>query len=160
MRQRYTPNLSAMAGLCEANYVRLLKLLPDMEDGLGREFVVTGGPHHSTRIIFTIEEQFKYTRTILIEQTTATSDFLKPPKMEVRFYQDVRMAEVVSFHNDHRFNGVYHYPNPQMRLPDEKNQINHFLADWLQHCLEHGEADISLNFRPHTLKCDSSTGSD
>lgn len=148
----YVPDLTEMASICEANYLRLSKLLPEMSSGQGREFVLRGGPHLNTRIAFSIEEQFAYTLTILVEQTSSLSGFLNPPKMEVRLYQDVRMAEVISFHNEHKFNGVYHYPNAQMRLPDEKLQINQFLSEWLNHCLEHGEADISLIYRPHKLK--------
>ena len=147
----YVPDLAEMASICEANYLRLDKLLPNMDTGQGREFILNGGPHLNTRIVFSIEEQFAYTLTILVEQRSALSGFLNPPKMEVRLYQDVRMAEVVSFHNEHKFNGVYHYPNPQMRMPDEKLQINQFLSEWLSHCLEHGEADISLNYHPSKM---------
>jgi len=137
-----------------------MKLLPDMDAGIGREFNLSGGPNQNTRILFTIEESFKYTLTILVKQTSELNNFIKPPQMEVRLYQDVRMAEVISFDNSHRFNGVYTYPNPQMRQPDEKHQINIFFSDWLWHCLEHGEANIELNFHPKRLKCDSRTGSD
>lgn len=147
----YIPDLTEMASICEANYLRLFKLLPDMKAGVGREFTIKGGPDLSTRICFSIEEQFPYTLTILVEQQSALNGFLAPPKMEVRLYQDVRMAEVISFHNEHKFHGVYHYPNPKMRMPDEKLQINQFLSEWLSHCLEHGEADISLIYHPNGL---------
>jgi uncharacterized protein YqiB (DUF1249 family) len=159
-KKHYVPDLSTISSICEANYARLLKLLPNMNDGIGREFTLSGGPKHSTRIRFTIEEQFKYTLTILVEQTNDLSNFLTPPRMEVRLYQDVRMAEVISFANNHRFNGVYAYPNPQMHQPDEKHQINIFFSDWLSHCLAHGEANIQLIFHPESLKCDSRTRSD
>lgn len=159
-KKQYVPDLTSISSICEGNYARLIKLLPDMDKGIGREFSLSGGPNHNTNIRFTIEENFKYTLTILVEQVSELNDFLKPPKMEVRLYQDVRMAEVISFANNHRFNGVYTYPNPQMRQPDEKHQINVFFSDWLCHCLEHGEANIELNFRPKRLKCDSRTGSD
>ena len=145
----YVPDLAEMASICETNYLRLVKLLPDMDTGQGRRFFIDGGPHQSTHIEFSIEEQFKYTLTIVAEQTTALNGFLSAPKLEVRLYHDVRMAEVISFHNEHRFHGSYHYPNPKMRLPDEKLQINHFLAEWLDHCLAHGETDISLIYHPH-----------
>lgn len=148
----YVPDLAQMASVCEANYLRLLKLLPDMDNGTGRRFSIDGGPHHSTKIEFIIEEQFKYTLTIIAKQTTGLSSYLTAPKIEVRLYHDVRMAEVISFHNEHKFNGSYHYPNPQMRLPDEKMQINHFLSEWLHHCLTHGETDLSLNYHPDSLK--------
>ncbi|MFT7109421.1 MAG: hypothetical protein ACI843_001082 [Psychrobacter glaciei] len=159
-KKHYVPDLTTISSICEANYARLLKLLPNMNDDIGREFTLSGGPQHSTKIRFSIEEHFKYTLTILVEQTNELADFLKPPRMEVRLYQDVRMAEVISFDNNHRFNGVYTYPNAKMHQPDEKHQINLFFSDWLSHCLEHGEANIQLNFLPEPLKCDSSTRTD
>ena len=158
-RKLYVPDLKAFAGICESNYAHLLKLLPDMEAGNKREFNISGGPNHATAIRLSIVEKFTYTLDILVEQVSTLNDFLTPPTMAVRLYHDVRMAEVLSFDNNHRFNGVYHYPNPQMRMPDEKHQINHFLQDWLEHCLRHGEADIELNFHPSTQKCDVNTSS-
>jgi len=159
MAKHYVPDLTNFAQVCESNYMRLLTLLPDMDKGTVREFSITGGIGHKTSIRFEIIEQFPYTITIAVEQVSELNDFLKPPHMEVRLYHDVRMAEVTMFDNHHRFSGVYHYPNPQMRLPDEKHQINRFLADWLEHCLQHGESNIELNFTPKPLKCDSGTGS-
>lgn len=158
-KKPYVPDLTSISSICEANYARLIKLLPDMDSGIGREFNLAGGPNHNTQIRFTITENFKYTLTILVEQTSELHDFFKPPKMEVRLYQDVNLAEVISFANNHRFNGVYTYPNPEMRQPDEKHQINLFFSDWLLHCLEHGEANIELIFHPKHIKCDSSTRS-
>lgn len=160
MRKPYVPDLIAHATLCEGNYLRLLKLLPELEQGIGREYHLHGGSHHKTQICLTITENFKYTQTIEVVQTSALNDFLNPPTMVVRLYHDVRMAEVVSFDNQHRFNGVYHYPNPQMRMPDEKIQINQFLHQWLEHCFEHAQANIALIYHPSWQKCDSSTGSD
>jgi len=147
-KKHYVPDLTSLASVCEGNYMRLLKLLPDLKSGAGREFNISGGPHLDTRICFSIIENFKYTLTIKVEQLSCLNEFLNPPHMEVRLYEDVRMAEVIRYDNSHRFNGVYHYPNNQMRMPDEKQQINLFLAEWLEHCLLHGEADISLDFRP------------
>ncbi|MCP5325305.1 MAG: DUF1249 domain-containing protein [Oceanospirillaceae bacterium] len=159
-RRRYVPDLKEISGLCEANYIRLLRLLPEMDAGTGRRFTLSGGHHSHTRVSLEIVEQFKYTLTIKVSQVNELSAWLKAPEMLVRLYHDARMAEVISYDKQHRFEGVYHYPNEQMRLPDEKLQINQFLSEWLQHCLAHGEADISLNFAPNVTKCDSHTGSD
>ena len=159
-RKPYVPDLKELSGICESNYLHLLKLMPKMDAGESREFNITGGVNHATSIRLKVVEQFKYTQGIMVEQVSDLHDYLTPPRMEVRMYHDLRTAEVISFDNNHRFNGVYHYPNPQMRLPDEKHQINHFLSDWLTHCFLHGEADIELNFHPHSIKCDSSTRSD
>ena len=146
-RKPYVPDLKVLAGICENNFMLLLKLLPAQMAGDSREFNISNNQQH-TVIRLSISEQFKYTTTIEVEQLCSLKNYLSPPKMLVRLYHDVRMAEVVSFDNQHRFNGVYHYPNDQMRQPDEKHQINHFLSDWLQHCLQHGEANIELNFYP------------
>ncbi|WP_396588393.1 DUF1249 domain-containing protein [Bermanella sp. R86510] len=147
----YVPDLSGMASVCEANFARLMRLLPDMAAGHGRHVYFMEGTNH-TAIRLTITEQFKYTLTILVEQTSRLHDYLNPPSMEVRLYQDVRMAEVIRYDTYHRFNGIYHYPNEHMHHPDEKQQINAFLGEWLEHCLEHGKANIELNFVPNRAK--------
>ncbi|EAT12394.1 DUF1249 domain-containing protein [Bermanella marisrubri] len=150
--KHYVPDLTSMASICEANYLRLLRLLPDMQSGKGRKVKLVGGPKHETQIVFTVTESFKYTLTIEVKQTSALHNFLRSPSMEVRLYDDVHMAEVVRYDNYHKFNGVYHYPNEFMHHPNEKQQINEFLGEWLEHCLQHGEADISLDFVPNNVK--------
>lgn len=61
-------------------------------------------------------------------------------RMSVRIYHDAQMAEIVDFMNVRHFKSSYSYPNTQMLLPDEKQQVNYFSGEWLNRCLEFGVA--------------------
>lgn len=136
--KRYVPDLQEMAALCEANYLRLLKLLPDDDDG--HAFVLRAGQHNA-RVRLVVDEDHRYTTMVSVSQEGLSPQWLQPLSMQVRLYHDARMAEVVGYQNQQRFDGRYPYPNPAMRLPDEKVQLNRFLAEWLDHCLKYGHAE-------------------
>ena len=51
--------------------------------------------------------------------------------LTVRAYHDARLAEVIGYQNQSRFNPYYDYPNQQMRQRFEKRQVNLFLSEWL-----------------------------
>jgi len=51
---------------------------------------------------------------------------------------------VGAFQSHRRVEGRYEYPNNRMYQQDEKRQQNHFLADWLEHCLENGRSSTPL----------------
>jgi len=147
-RQRYVPDLQEMAAVAEANYLRFLRLLPDTDAGGERVFAITDAGDQSARVRIRIEEVQPYTTMLTVRQEGVSPEFVTPPSMHVRLYHDASMAEVLSYQNQHRFEGRYQYPNPQMRLPDEKIQLNKFLADWLEHCLKHGRVERSFSFSP------------
>ena len=137
LRQRYVPDLQEMASLCEANYARLLRLLP--HEQTGRCFALEHGLF-SANIQLNVEEDHRYTTMLVISQDGYGPAWLQPQSMNVRMYHDARMAEVLSYQRQKRFDGRYRYPNPEMRAPDEKVQLNKFLAEWLDHCLRFGRA--------------------
>ncbi|QQD22605.1 DUF1249 domain-containing protein [Oceanospirillaceae bacterium ASx5O] len=143
LRRRYVPDLQEMAALCEANYLRLLKLLPEGQSE--REFLLGDGEQQASVRLY-IEEDHRYTTMLRIEQQGYSPAWLQPQAMQVRLYHDAGMAEVLSYQQSQRFHGRYPYPNPAMRLPDEKLQLNRFLAEWLTHCLQHGRAASPLVF--------------
>jgi len=134
--------------VAESNYLRFLKLLPDAEPGTERTFAITSSPEHRARVRVRVEEVHPYTTMLTVTQEGLSPEWVQPPSMQVRLYHDARMAEVLSYQNQHRFEGRYQYPNPQMRLPDEKVQLNRFLADWLDHCLRHGHVETPFSFTP------------
>ena len=148
LKKRYVPDLQELGALCEANYVRFLKLLPDEQAGIERIFIVEQGQDRQARVRLLVEERHRYTTMLRVVQEGISPSWIQPPIMQVRLYHDANMAEVLSYQNEHRFDGRYQYPNPQMRLPDEKLQLNRFLADWLEHCLHHGHAETSFAFSP------------
>lgn len=136
LKPRYVPDLNNLGSLCQANYVRLLRLLPDGTPV--REFLLPAGPEHR-RVRLQIDEDHRYTTLLTVIQDGGDTPWLQPQSMQVRMYHDARMAEVTGYQHRQRFDGRYGYPNPDMHQPDEKEQINRFLAEWLSHCLRYGQ---------------------
>jgi uncharacterized protein len=128
-KQRYRLDFAAGQAECEANYWRLLRLLPEFD-----------ADHHvfgvgiDGQVNIAITERSPYTTTLDISQ----SPLPLAPRLTVRVYHDARLAEVVAFANRRRVQPRYEYPNAAMYQPDEKAQWNRFLSEWLSHCLHHG----------------------
>ncbi|MDT8398655.1 MAG: DUF1249 domain-containing protein [Pseudomonadales bacterium] len=135
----YSIDLSAQMAICDANYIRILKLLPGFWPGSKRSLAF---PVHGlvepgiTRI--EVIEKFTYTSTVRISQSTQDKDYYEPPVMLVRMYHDASTAEVITYQNHKYFKSVYPIPNARMYHADEKQQLNHFLAEWLSLCIEKG----------------------
>lgn len=146
----YRPNLSNLMSLCDVNYMMLLRLLADKETvGDERYFFISD--FLSYRIV--INEVTRYTSLITMTQDSsiggrelgcgkALIDLLRP-KMVIRLYHDARMAEVISNQDIKQVKPRYDYPNHAMHLPDEKQQINMFLKEWLQLSLQLGQIRLT-----------------
>lgn len=147
LNRRYVPDLKKLSAACEGNYMRLKKLLPNFELGYEKTFSIQSNQHQG-KVTLEVVESFPYTSTVKVVQQSASSFWLQPPSMHVRLYHDARSAEVTSYQNQKRIEGKYQYPNTQMRMPDEKTQLNQFLAEWLTHCLKYGHAEFELDFLP------------
>lgn len=133
-KRRYKLNLSELHGVCEGNYVRLLRLFPDYETCNSREFTLG-----SSRVSFEVMERCRYTTFIRLHQRQSGDPLLGQLLIEVRAYHDARMLEVGVFQSHRSVNARYAYPNQEMYQQDEKSQQNRFLADWLEHCLLNGQ---------------------
>ncbi len=143
LKGRYKVDLRTLHALCEANYARLLRLFPDYESCNSRRFAL-----RSARVQIDVIERSRYTTLFHLQSfRPAASDsqpsLLAPLRIDARAYHDAGMLEVVTFQAEGRIAGRYSYPNRNMHQEDEKRQQNEFLAEWLTHCLQHGEADIS-----------------
>lgn len=137
MKSKYVPDLSRQMAQCEANYWRILKLMPDFDACDEREFQISHEAINA-RIRLRVDERFAYTSTLEIsQQDSGESRWLEAPVLQVRMYHDATMAEVVCIRR-RQMAGVYPYPNPLMHQPDEKAQLNSYLGEWLSHCLSHG----------------------
>lgn len=140
---RYVPDVTGMMAECEANYARLLKLLPETGS---RKLSVTYPRGQSVMVLFEVLENFRYTTSVKISQCAASCDWLHLPSMAVRLYHDASMAEVVDAQHMRQLRGIYPYPNGQMHQADEKVQRNLYLGEWLGYCLRHGHVveEVSL----------------
>lgn len=134
-KKQFRPDLTDLHAVCDANYVRLLRLFPDYENCNGRELLVG-----ASRVRLAVMERCRYTTMFHLHQQCADSRWLGRLRMEVRAYHDVRMLEVVVFQSARQVAARYRYPNEQMFSQDEKYQQNRFLADWLEHCLQNGRS--------------------
>ena len=146
--KRYIPDIAKQAALCEANYVRLQRLLQDFG---GSHFEFSWQDHHDNQIDVDIDivERFKYTTTVqLTKRLHQMPNPINKVELTVRCYSDARMAEVVTLTQGKQLAGVYRYPNDQMYQIDEKEQANHYLGEWLSHLLSHGTS--RSNWSPET----------
>lgn len=138
-RNRYVPDLTAYAALCERNYARLQVLLPEEEPCQGQQRAIGIGSHS---YLLQVIECTRYTTVVALQRADErVAQALTPwvsPSMRVRLYHDARMAEVCASQQIWHFKGRYDYPNRQMLQQDEKYQVNRLLADWLSLCLERG----------------------
>ena len=134
--------------LCDVNYMLLIKLLADKEEvGQARKFFISDFLSY----VVTVTEVTRYTTLITMSQDTIEMgkelSQLFQPKMVIRLYHDARMAEVITSQNIRQVKPRYDYPNSKMHLPDEKQQINMFLKEWLQLCHELGQVTVALNLK-------------
>lgn len=130
IRKRQQRNLTR---LHESNYTKLLlvvPLMPRLEDAVR----INSNRDHYVDI--SVLEKTKYTSLLSIRlQHKTLSHWIPDLSMTIRSYHDAQVAEVLSFQNHRRFEPKYSYPNDNMFHRDEKQQINVFLSEWLNHCV-------------------------
>jgi hypothetical protein len=125
---------------CDANYLRLSKLMPELHDRDERRLTVRVANQDIT-VCIRVLERCPYTTLIELTQLPLIEGLafeLPAPRIVVRLYHDAKSAEVVEFQNERHFKPAYGYPNGKMRQRDEKAQLNRFLSEYLATCLEHG----------------------
>lgn len=148
----YTIDLSEQMAVCDANYIRLLKLLGTTRS-LSRRVITLphlgkAGRREQISVHLEVLEDFKYTSTLCIRQQLGAMTPVRngaatyhAPEMILRVYHDAKTAEVISYQNHKYFKAVYPVPNEYMYHSDEKEQLNLFLAEWLNLCLSEGLGD-------------------
>jgi uncharacterized protein YqiB (DUF1249 family) len=133
--------------LCEMNFFRLEKLMPGYKNGISHWGYQFGGTHGSSNILASVQikiiDRAPYTTTVEFIQSpdqrgTFSDNLLPETKLVVRLYNDVKMAEIVSWDQHRNWLPQYAYPNRQMYHPDEKLELNRFLGDWLAFCRKQG----------------------
>src|SRR5690606_38136473 len=157
--ERYRIDLSRQMAGCDANYIRLLKLLQQLEGyrhgvlqyaidaGYSREFVIDSAADRfkeaaamESRVRLRVLEVFPYTSTLEITQLNRLSQWVEPPSVLIRVYHDAHAAEAVASQGHRGFLARYDIPNSRMYHQDEKRQINEFLGEWLNLCVQAGRS--------------------
>ena len=137
-RKRYSIDLPAHMAECDANYLRIMKLFPNLREN---DVSVVGVmiADQTAEVSIAVLERSPYTTLIKLRQLPE-APWGASPMMTVRLYHDARNAEVVEYQRARHFKAVYAYPNDSMRQRDEKVQVNRFLGEFLSYCLTHGVA--------------------
>lgn len=134
--RKYVPHLPTLLAVCEHNYARLLRLLPDCDDAsLAYDFSISQHLHYRIQIL----DSSRYTSTVKIAQVNDSIASFMRPVMDVRLYHDAKMAEVINSQHVGAIKPSYSYPNNKMHQRNEKEMVNRFLAEWLAFCLAHIE---------------------
>lgn len=143
-RPRYQVDLVAQQAMGDMNYLRLRKLLPDLDQRNHWCFSLCLPLGQEWQIAVQVEERARFTTTVLLSRHHGPCRWTRSPSMRVRLYHDARMAEVVAWERHRVAQGRYEYPNRKMYQADEKAQLNRFLGEWLNLCLAQGKAAVNL----------------
>ncbi|WJG08936.1 DUF1249 domain-containing protein [Aliiglaciecola sp. LCG003] len=135
-QRKYVPHLPSLLAVCESNYARLLRLLPDC-DTLTLSYIIgiNKGLDYRVKIL----DSSRYTSTVELAQLADNTPIYLRPVMQVRLYHDAKVAEVLNAQHVGSLKPSYVYPNVKMHQPNEKEMTNRFLSEWLAFCLRHRE---------------------
>jgi len=136
VRRKYIPDLKEFMALCASNYAKVTRIVNLAEVELGQSFSIA--IDNQPNLLITLKQQSQHTATYELEQESAQVGLKR--RYLVRLYHDAKVAEVLSGLNKGMLPPVFPYPNEQMKQPDEKIQLNRFLSEWLNFCLEFGQS--------------------
>ena len=122
-----------LAKLCEANYERLLRLIPNLP-GLAQSAVASadGKPSLHLRLL----EHSPYTVTLELSHCFSLGlESLPEPAVKIRVYLDARAAEVLSDRDRPGLRDALRREAQAREVMDYKWTLNYFLSQWLEHCL-------------------------
>lgn len=118
--------------VCEANYRRLMHLVPDLPRV---QSLVSAAAQGKPALHLRVLERGPYTLTIeLTHDFSGDLELLAEPAVRIRICLDARTAEVLS---DRDRPGVHEAlaTADGRAVLDYKWNLNYFLARWLDHCL-------------------------
>ena len=131
---RSLPKTSHQLAVCEANFLRLKKILQDFSRNK-YSFETVNPDSSSNSISFCVIHKTQHTLIIEAKQK------IKLKKMEsliirIQISLDAKLAEVISFQGERAV--PYFMKVLQTQSKDEKMQQNRFLTEWLESILANG----------------------
>ena len=143
LKAKYKVDLNSYMADGDANYVRLLKIFPDISHSRERKILIFNTGNHI--LCLQVLERTPYTTLKKLHEETGEylpcktiNSWLTLPQLTLRLYHDAKMAEIVSLDGVRNLRPRYGQLNKNMYQPDEKSQCNQFLSEWLEYCLEFG----------------------
>lgn len=132
-----------LSKVCEENYERLFKLVPDLASlPLFSIAEAKGKPLLQLQLL----EQSRYTLTLELSHCFGLESLMEPA-VRIRVYLDARSAEVLCDYARPHVYGPRHREIKAREIMDYKWTLNYFLARWLEHCLA---ADYQFGFIQET----------
>jgi uncharacterized protein YqiB (DUF1249 family) len=120
--------------LCESNYRKLLRLIPNLRD---LDNCSTGHALGKPDLYITLIEKGPYTMTLELSHCFGHDlDPFFEPAIKLRVYFDVQSAEVLRDHERPMVNHAFDQPVSAKKVMDYKWELNYFLEKWLNHCLK------------------------
>lgn len=142
---RHVPNLKRHHANCGLNYSLLVYLFKRFGQGNDHmQFVLPfGGQDCLVRM--RVKSLGPYTGLVESQCSLFRGEktWLPLPAFTVRAYHDMQLAEITDETSSEFIKGAYPYPNPKMVQPNEREQLDQFLTEWLSYCLHNGLADLS-----------------
>ena len=138
-------DLAALISLYEANYMRLLRLIPDLDHFEGSVVSRVAG---ALDLYLGVLERRPYTTTLgLTYRFDTSSGLVLEPNARVCVYHDVRAVELLSCCR--RSFGRRTLPVRARRMPeiDRKWNTNLFLLKWLKFCIHQGHLFLDCTTR-------------
>jgi uncharacterized protein YqiB (DUF1249 family) len=139
-------DLPALIDLYEGNYLRVMRLLPELDSLEGTLVSRVAG---ALDLYVTIEERFKYTTTLLLTYRFVDDpDISLEPNARICVYHDVRAADLVSHCRRKRTRTVHKWLRGRMPELDHRWEMNRFLYKWLKFCSNQGHIFLNCTTRP------------
>lgn len=134
--QEPTRNLAALIALYESNYIRLMRLVPELH---AMEGTTVSRVTDALDLYLTVLERSKYTTLIaLTYQFEDGAEVFAEPNARIRVYHDVRAVEVLSQIRRRRTHSIRRWRRRHMPELDRKWELNRFLHKWLGFCQRQG----------------------
>ena len=131
-----SPDLADLIELYESNYVRLMRLAPDLDHMQGAVVSRVAG---ALDLYLMVEERFKYTTSIVLTYRFEHEDEIDlEPRARIHIYHDVRAAEVVSHCRRRRSRKFLGWRSGYMPEVQRRWTMNRFLNKWLRFCAYQG----------------------
>ncbi len=143
-KARHVPNLKRHHASCQLNYSLLTRLSKRFGSGRALQFILPFGGQDCL-VQMRLKQLGPYTALCHSQCSLmqAEKTWLPLPAFTVRLYHDMQLAEVTDETSAEFIEGAYPYPNPKMVQPNEREQLDQFLSEWLSYCLHHGLADLT-----------------
>ena len=143
----YVPDLVADLAQCDANYYRLLRIFPEIDECDAKKIGFEADRYEKATVDFLVTERCPFTITLDLRiEIYPEHRIIKWPNLQFRIYKDTKSAEVISFEQHRKFE--YRYPlfNENLFQPDEKSQANRYLGELLEHFMKRGYSLNHLEF--------------